>query len=144
MLSKVGKGPSSPSCYKILTSIWDSHDEKSNTFVLKTYTTEEAQKDYTAESKAYRLLGKNQHIVNFYGNFTHTGSHNIIIERADIGSLETYFRETNRPIGSKNIQKFWHNLFGVLKALHHVHHVDQGGNRAREALKGYVTHTMSY
>ena len=118
-----------------------------NTFVLKTYTTKDAQQDYDTENTAYRTLGEQddtQNIVDFYGSFTHadTGSHNIIMERADKESLEKYFRDTDPPRRSKDIKKFWHNLFEILTALNTIQHVEQRVLGARKVLKGYVAYAL--
>jgi serine/threonine protein kinase len=117
----------------------------SNTFVLKTYTTPSAPKDYETEKKAYQKLAERdvdkRYIVNFYGNFTHGGTHNIIMERADEGSLEDYFQKHTPPSESEHIRQFWENLFHILIALQSIHHVEQTSNGLPRVLKGFVTHT---
>jgi serine/threonine protein kinase len=79
-----------------------------------------------------------RHIVMFYGNYTHLNTANIIMERANEGSLEDYFQKHPPPSESEDIRKFWFNLYQILKALHHIHYVEQKLNGHLRISKGFV------
>jgi serine/threonine protein kinase len=114
--------------------------------VLKTYKTSEAREDYETETKAYEMLNilqaDRRQIITYYGKFTHMNTYNIIIEKADIGSLEDYFQMYEPPYLSEDIKNFWYNLFEVLNALHCIHHLGGSGSENLKGFKGFVTNSI--
>lgn len=109
--------------------------------MLKTFTAD-TRAEYESEVEAYnklRIAMKNQHIITFYGHYTHMDTCNIVMELADEGNLEEYFK--NRPPSeSKDITKFWTNLLGILNALHAIHNIEvKSSNRASRWSNGFVT-----
>jgi serine/threonine protein kinase len=92
-----------------------------NTFVLKTYITEEAEKYYTNEVAAFHKLKPTPNIIEFYGSYIHGETINVVMEFADKGSLEQYFREEAEPSTGKDIVKFWRSIFMLGQALAGIH-----------------------
>jgi serine/threonine protein kinase len=60
-------------------------------------------------------------LIGFYGNYTQGHTCNLILEYADQGSLEEYFRKTVPPYEEEDINKFWEGLLGILAALDGIH-----------------------
>lgn len=96
-----------------------------HTYALKTYRTQEAEKYYKAEVGAFRKLtplGKPlPNLIEFYGSYVLDGTYNVILEYADQGNLEDYFKNTAPPSRGKDITQFWRGLFGVIRALDKIH-----------------------
>jgi serine/threonine protein kinase len=119
----------------------------SNTFILKTYTTSEADTDYATETKAYfKLKAQSEkgrkHIPTFYGQFKHKNTYNIIIEVADKGALDEYFKITRPPSSAKDIHNFWFNLFEILYALHIIHYLKEQMGDDWKVSKGFVANII--
>jgi len=96
---------------------------------------------YESEVGAFRKLNRaqNQHLISFYGNYIQGNSYNVILEYADEGTLEEYFKKIAAPREPDDIHKFWTGLFGLVKALWSVHSVElRGTSREGKALNGYV------
>ncbi|KAF8848375.1 kinase-like protein [Acephala macrosclerotiorum] len=108
---------------------------RSNVYALKTYCTPDAQNDYQNEVNVLRKLNLNNHphIIHFYGNFKYGNTYNVILEYADQGNLEEYFKTQPPPSLPEDIVKFWNNLFGILKALHTLHMVRVSVKKLRSA-----------
>jgi serine/threonine protein kinase len=67
------------------------------------------------------MLRSSRGMIDFYGSFHYQGSHNIILECADQGSLEDYFREVDKPSGAEDIAEFWSGMFAITEALMAIH-----------------------
>ena len=100
-----------------------------NTFILKTYQGQnEAAKYYKNEVDAFRKIRRmsDASIISFYGSYIHGSKYNIILEYADKGTLEEYFRETSPPSKGEDIINFWNSLFKIIQALKIIHDGDGG------------------
>jgi len=108
-----------------------------NKFVLKTYTTADAPDDYESELDAFRKLNTMDHgeILRFYGNFTHKRTYNIILEYADKGTLEDYFRDILPPSECHDIEKCWKALLAIMYALHTIHNVEVKVKKPNKTLR---------
>lgn len=118
-------------------------DPIADVFAVKTYYTPDASRYYETEVDAFRKLKRSQphnpHLIAFFGNYTHSGTYNIILEYADRGSLEQYL-QTEPPFSSEEISKVWESLFGILKALESIHQVELAKpNTGPGILNGFVT-----
>lgn len=80
-------------------------------------------------------------IVGFYGSFSQAESYNIILEYADGGTLERYFRETRKPQSPAETLKVWEALFGLLEGLHTIHGL-QPTNPEYAIFPGYVSSSL--
>lgn len=119
----------------------DSNYQHANTYVLKTYRLKDAKDNYQREVKAFKALmnggslGKS--IIGFYGSYEQNGSYNVLLEYADLGTLEDYLQKTSPPTTGEDIRRFWHALFNVIKALQMIHHVQGNDASDSQVLRGY-------
>lgn len=120
----------------------DSNDQHANTFVLKTYGTKDAEKYYTNEVGAFRRIrhtGTDPSIIRFYGSFIQDGTYNIILEYADMGTLENYFERTTPPSRGEDIIKFWRRIFSILSALMMIHGMQHSNAEGPQIFQGYYS-----
>ena len=120
----------------------DSNDQHANTFVLKTYGTKDAEKYYTNEVGAFRKIrhaGRDPSIIRFYGSFIQDGTYNIILEYADMGTLENYFERTTPPSRGEDIIQFWRRIFSVLGALMMIHGMKHSNAEGPQIFQGYYS-----
>ena len=123
-------------------------EPKAHTYVLKTYRTKHAKRYYRSEVDGFKRLrygGPNgkpcTQIIGFYGNFTQGDSYNILLEYADQGTLEDYFRNTPSPSNGIDIVTFWDGLLcGVFEALKIIHNAGQTESQEKPIFHGYVSH----
>lgn len=98
---------------------------ESNTFIMKSYRTRNAEKYYNAEKKAYMRLqnGKEppQNILGYYGSFIQGKQHNALLEYMDRGTLEGYMQDVLPPSIANNIVTFWESIFGLILGLTLLH-----------------------
>ena len=77
------------------------------------------------ELEAYRKLVSSGQplpsLLGFYGSYVRDGRYNLILEYADQGNLEEYFRNTAPPSIGHDIVQFWSRLFSVIPALDKIH-----------------------
>lgn len=102
------------------------NDLAANTLTLKRYVTKDAENQYTQEVQGYRKVGYAASVIGFYGSYIHGDSYNILLEFADKGNLEEYFRNESPPSNREDIVKFWEGLFQLIKALRAIHSTDAG------------------
>ena len=110
-----------------LTQNQDPADRFPNTFVLKTYGSHHDQEDYRNEVQAFLYLhkaGPEPSIIGFYGSYVHNNTSNLILEYANEGTLEDYFRKVNPPSTGQDILHFWSGLLKILRALCRIHEVE--------------------
>jgi serine/threonine protein kinase len=114
-----------------------------NTFALKTYY-ESGSESFKWEVEAYEKLSNSPHITKYYGNFKHNKINYVIMEFADKGSLEVYFKNTAPPSKPEDIMAFWRSLFDITKALNlvHTHETREGGHIVNEV--GFVVTYLHY
>lgn len=93
----------------------------SNTFILKSYSTRENERHYTQEVNGFRAVKNTESIVKFYGSYIHGNDFNILLEYADKGCLEDYFKNETPPSRGVDIIKFWESLFQLVKGLKSIH-----------------------
>lgn len=105
----------------LLTEYKDTVEENRNTYVIKSYQTDEAQEYYDNECSGFRKLKRHPNIIGFYGNFTWDKSRNIILEYADRGTLEDYMRRYDRPYHVKDFEQVWSNYLSILHGLITIH-----------------------
>jgi hypothetical protein len=64
-------------------------------------------------------------MLKFYGSFWQGDFHSTIIEFADKGTLEDFFKHTPPPAQSHDVMSFWGNLFQLAKCLARKQAADQ-------------------
>jgi len=117
----------------------DSDDEYADTFVLKTYETKEAEEYHNKEVSAFRTLsyhGSHPNIIGYLGSFTRSGTYNIILEYADEGTLEDYFRKATPPSSGEDVIRLWRGIFELVGALKMIHNVPRSKNEGPQFLQG--------
>ena len=108
--------------------------------MLKTYITAAAATTYAREVEAFRRLqkqGGDTGIIGFHGSFTRGDEHHVLLEYADKGTLEDYFKNETPPVDPEEIINFWKALFKILDALSRIHNTIRGGAGGPHI--GYVT-----
>ncbi|RDW85934.1 hypothetical protein BP5796_04259 [Coleophoma crateriformis] len=112
-----------------------------NIFVLKTYHKDEAETYYYNEVNAFRRLRNggtsDTHIVTFYGSYMHNGTYNIILEYANQGNLENYFRKVYPPTCGGDIERFWIAICNIFKALACIHEVESNVSTGPQIFQGW-------
>jgi serine/threonine protein kinase len=109
-----------------------------DTFVLKEYTTLDAQTYYDNETSAFNLIGSNSHIIGFYGSFTRNGTFNVLLEYADKGTLKEYLENQAlvAPTNGEDITQLWEALFKLIHALKCIHMVDNPSAAGPQIFQG--------
>ncbi|KAL3425128.1 tein kinase 4-like protein [Phlyctema vagabunda] len=95
----------------------------SNLFVLKEYSTNDAQKYYDNETAAFDKIKAHPHIIGYYGCFRRGGTFNVLLEYADKGTLKQFFERQAPPLGYPGLINFWKGQFNLIDALRAIHEV---------------------
>ena len=99
-------------------------------YALKAYYTDDAKYYYDNEVRAFKMLKRGRRpcpaLINFYGSFVLNRNYYTLLEYADHGSLEDYFKCTQPPASGEDILSFWTRLLSVVDALIKVHNVEYG------------------
>ena len=111
--------------------------------MLKTYFTTQAERYYNREVEAFRRLHQQGHktgIIGFYGSFTRGDTYNVLLEYADQGTLEDYFRNQTPPVDPEDTINLWQALFKIIDALRRIHEVSSAADGTESPLifHGYV------
>lgn len=91
--------------------------------MLKRYPTKEGEADYTKEVNGFRSVKHADSIIKFYGSYIHGSDRNVLLEYADRGSLEYFFRKETPPSHGGEIIKFWEGLFSLINGLKAIHSI---------------------
>lgn len=80
---------------------------------------------FRREVEAYEELGPLPNLIHYYGNFTiegDSGSHNIVLEYADCGTLEDFWSEHGEGCTSAvSFWYFWERFLEVAKPIDRLH-----------------------
>ena len=102
---------------------------------MKSYHRLDAETYFYAEVNAFRKLNETgrpvPNLIGFYGAFKQNGSYNIILQYANIGTLEDYFQKVKPPKLGKDILTLWRNLFNITWALIDIHDLPQSSDEGR-------------
>jgi serine/threonine protein kinase len=117
--------------------VQDTTEPLTNTYALKTYLTPDAKKYYENEVATFRRLRRKQNsgLIGFYGCYVQANAFSIILEFADKGDLENYFRTTSPPVREDDILSFWESIFRTVWALECVHNVETSSTNHRDPLR---------
>ncbi|KAK4894202.1 hypothetical protein LTR27_007570 [Elasticomyces elasticus] len=108
------------------------HDESSDptghlshTYALKVYNGLEAQEHYQAEIAAFSKIQAGgtpiDNLLLYHGAYVYEHAYHVILEYADVGTLEDYFQKMTPPTDGADILAFWQATFGLAEALDRVH-----------------------
>jgi hypothetical protein len=67
-------------------------------------------------------LTKAEGIIGFYGGWKQDGRFNILLEYADVGTLEAFMLRTDPPDKDTDIIDLWESIFQLLQGLLKIHH----------------------
>ena len=108
--------------------------------MVKTYRTADAKIYYETERNAFKNLKKAgrppPNIIGFYGSFVRGENFNIILEHADLGSLEDFMQRVQPPSSIEDTILFWDNLFNVTHGLVTIHNTKEGNAKEPQTLLG--------
>ena len=114
-----------------------------NTYVIKSYHSRNASRYFESEVHAFKVLNRQPqppaNIVGFYKPFEQNGSFHIVLQFANVGTLEDYFKRSERPTLGRDILDLWTNLFRLNEAVGWIHtsrNPQDEGNRKHHALLG--------
>ncbi len=96
-----------------------------NVYVLKIFRTKDARRDYEAEVKAFQLLKNGTRassIIDCLGSFEYKGTFSIILDYADLGNLDDYFRYS-APTGAEHIFNVWKSFLHLIHAICEIHNI---------------------
>ena len=118
---------------------------KNHCYAIKKYFGPCAKDYYQREVKAFTRLRDNSlnypspSMIGFHGSYVHRDTYNIILEFADGGNLEQYFKSENPPTRGVDIIAFWRSLFEVLKAMFRLHEqsLSEDDPHCHTILQGY-------
>ena len=113
-----------------------SKDETDHTFVLKTYHDNDAHIYYMNEVSSFKRLRDCPTMIGFFGSFRQNGTYNILLEYADGGTLEDYFRNARPPNRGEDICNFWARFLGIVDALMAIHNEDEEDAEGPQILQG--------
>ena len=101
------------------------NNPNTNTFVLKSYRRKEGEDRYKEEVDGFRSVRDTDSIIRFHGSYIHGDEFNVLLEFADKGTLEDYFRRETPPTRGVDIIRLWDGLFQLIKGLKAIHSVRQ-------------------
>ena len=121
------------------------NDRSANTFVLKVYDGINAEQSYEREIDAFQKLQPQSReaapgMIRFYGSFKQLDRFNVLLEYADIGTLEQYWKQLPPPRTGEEMISFWNQMFQLIGAVKYVHHEGQSdaSDEEQQLLQGYV------
>lgn len=79
--------------------------------------------EYREEVNGFRSTKNVDSIINYYGSYIHGQEFNILLEYADRGNLEDYFKRETPPSRGFDIVRFWESLFQLIDGLRVIHSV---------------------
>lgn len=114
-----------PECHALELSNFDSKHH----FIVKTFG--DRDKDvYAREVEAYTMLQRSSSprtpIVKANASYTWRGSHNIILEYADRGSLDEFWASNAPPVSHDSIRDILESLLKLSQALQELHKTPSG------------------
>ncbi|KIW23768.1 uncharacterized protein PV07_11945 [Cladophialophora immunda] len=101
-------------------------EEDSHEYVVKSYYPPDgAENYYSAEVEAFRSLNSLSepipNLIGFYGAFTQNQSRHIILQYANVGTLEDYWKRVTPPRLGEDIVALWENILKLSGALVQIH-----------------------
>jgi hypothetical protein len=115
-----------PSCDGLVAAQPRSMPSANHTYVIKTASSPRDIGNYRREVNLFRRLtiaGQKQPpgIVSCYGSFEHRQTFYLLLEYAELGTLEEYISTTEKPSGEEELVGFWKATFRIVEGLRWVH-----------------------
>jgi hypothetical protein len=107
-----------------MISLTRNQGNSDNAYVIKAFSGAAGESSFNGEVYAYRKVqGAGRPITSmtrFYGSYKHQDEYNIILEHADIGTLEDFMRR-GPPRRVEEVNSLWRRLFELSQAVDRVH-----------------------
>lgn len=109
-------------------NVYQKHD--STTPIIRVLKVFKKKQDFEQEKRAFEnLLNNNddppRHIIGYLGSYEQSACHCIVLEFADLGSLDKYFQSIPPPTSGEDIVAFFASLFKLLEGLISIHDVSE-------------------
>ncbi|OTA97618.1 hypothetical protein M434DRAFT_391812 [Hypoxylon sp. CO27-5] len=110
--------------------------------ILKAYTRPQL---YKTEVSAFTMIrnsassednSKLDNIIEFYGHFTQNEKYYLLLEWAEQGNLESYFKNTRPPESAADMLLFWKNMFKLIEGLILIHNLGDVDEESTTAFRG--------
>ncbi|KAI1141158.1 kinase-like domain-containing protein [Hypoxylon sp. FL0543] len=117
-------------------------DRLPTTMVLKVYTSLEL---YKAEVNAFTMIYnsasneeilKLDNIIEFYGHFAQNNKYYLLLEFAEQGNLDSYFKNTKPPESASEMVQFWKSMFKLFQGLILIHNLGGIDEESTTAFRG--------
>jgi serine/threonine protein kinase len=100
--------------------------DSNHCYAVKTYRRRNAQNSYEKELEAFRRITEAGSksapgIIEFYGSFEYRGSFNTVLEYAEAGTLERFWKEHDRPSTGSDGIAYWESLFEIVRGVWWLH-----------------------
>jgi serine/threonine protein kinase len=105
-------------------------------FVLKLYIGNRGKEYHRKETEGFETLmswNMPQGIIGYFGSYSKNDQSYILLEHADLGTLEDYFRERHPPVSDSHIIDFYSSLFKFISGLCHIHTLPSNKNGGQQA-----------
>ena len=93
-------------------------------YVTKTFTTKDAETQWEQELNAFLFLNQRDraanNLIGFFGSFCHGNKFTLILEYANMGTLENFFTR-DQPSDAAEVLRFWTALLALANALQTLH-----------------------
>jgi hypothetical protein len=113
-------------------------NKSANTFVLKSYSTEDADK-YSIKVKDLKKLASQDstepNLWHSYGSYEQGNTINIFLEYTDYGTLEQYLQANVPPARGEDIIESWDQVLRIIRALARLHEVRRSDSRDMPGIK---------
>jgi hypothetical protein len=95
-------------------------------YVMKEYNGNYAERYYETEVSAFKHIidaKVDEYFVHFFTGLQHSNERSIIMEYADIGTLDHFFEQAQdqRPSSPDEIKLMWTNFCGILFGIYGLH-----------------------
>ena len=111
----------------IKLTLSQSKSSNENTFILESFSSPQGLDAYAETVNSFRSVKNSEGIIKFYGSYDHGNKSHILLEFADKGTLDDFFRTETPPSRGNEIVDFWENLFKLIKGLKAIHSVKEYG-----------------
>lgn len=93
--------------------------------MIKTYRGSTGKRKFEDEVQGYLKVKKGgqpvESITRFYGTYAYQDEYNLILEYADLGTLDDFMQAVDPPQRATDILLIWSRLFELAQALQRVH-----------------------
>ena len=113
-------------------------------YALKAYDSKGGD-HYHNERKAFEILGqtglRETHIIGYHCSYSFKGLHHMLLEHADLGTLEEFMQQRPPPATGATVASFWKNLLRIIDPIVALHNLetDQDKAQSTQSLIGFAS-----